>query len=68
LQINKGVLLVEETTEEQLRTAWTPLIQRVLYDYTGSAAEEITQEVIDKIMPLTREIIKAMELEQYGME
>lgn len=53
--------------EEQLRTSWTPVVEKVLYEYSGSMSGEITQEVIEKIMPLTREIIKAMELEQYGM-
>lgn len=57
----------QQQVMDQLRTEWTPIVKKVLYEYTGSMSEEITQEVIAKIMPLTREIIKAMEIEQYGM-
>lgn len=54
----------EPTVEDKLRSEWTPVIEKVLHDYNGSASKEITRELLDKMMPLTRKIIKAMEQEQ----
>jgi|GEM_PF-4847798 len=56
------------SVEDKLRTEWTPILEEILEEYTGNGESvPLTQSIIDKMLPLTRNIIKAMELEQYGM-
>lgn len=52
----------EPTTEDKLKANWSPAMEKVLHEYVGNAAPEATKEIIDKIMPITREIIKTEEL------
>lgn len=54
----------EPTIMDKLRTSLTPVVEGVLQAYSGSMSSEITRELLDKIMPLTDTVIKAMEQEQ----